>query len=262
MGLLWLLLVPLPLLVGVYLIWQHSGILRVLGWLILFVLVYQGLMWISPSYVIRGRDRVQVFKLSQSQMGAFPWVRWMDAPSRLLLVPDTVKFFPEGPQVLVADLKTRQTHWQPKAELNLDDTKVVMFSNEGYLERDSNSSVYYASPSKVGPLNKYSFVGFSLPRLVYNIPNLFSEASGWEVEKTYFGWTRIDVRESEFSPVVVELNQIVLNAPPELIGASTKWLPGGKFLIVEPPTYIDPRVFALEPFNTSQDTQSKGKEKE
>lgn len=26
MGLLWLLLVPLPLLVGVYLIWQHSGI--------------------------------------------------------------------------------------------------------------------------------------------------------------------------------------------------------------------------------------------
>lgn len=265
--LLWLLVVPLPLLVGVYLIWRHSGILRNLGWLIILVLVYhQRLGWISPWYVIQGGERVQEFKLHYSPFGPSPSVRWIDAPHRLLLVPDErVVFIPEPPEynyILVADLETRQTHWQPKAEVNLDDTQIVMNLSRGYIESHGNLSVYYASPSKVGLRTEYSFVGLSLPHVVYQIPWIFSEASGWGLRITHLGWSRLAVRESESGPVVVELNQIVFNSPREVAAASTRLLPGGKFLIVEPPTYVDPRVFALGPFNTSQDTHSTDNSKE
>ena len=55
--------------------------------------------------------------------------------------------------------------------------------------------------------------------MVYKIPWFFSEISGWHLEKTYFDWMRLVVREFESGPVVVELNQTLFNSPflPNLI---------------------------------------------
>ena len=242
-----MLLSPLFLLLAAFLIWKGSGRTHLLGWLLLLLVAYYKLSWISPWYVIRGSDYVQEFKLTEVPFGSSPSVRWMESSNRLLLVPDErVVFHPEPPeynQVLVIDVETRKSHWQPKATVNLDKTRPVE-----YLDTDSSS--------KVGPQSEYGFVGFSLPIPFYKIPWVFQEISGWDWEKTYFGWVRLSMRESEPSSAVVELNQIVLNSRLELTGATSRQVMEGKFVIVEPLVYIDNRVLVLGPFNTSQTTQS------
>jgi hypothetical protein len=245
--LLFLLLSPLFLLLGAFLIWRGSGIVRVLGWLLILLVAYYKLSWISPWYVTKGSELVQVFELRDDRYGPISSVRWMEASNKLLLAPpEWVGFSPKFPEigsyVLVVDIEARKTEWQPITEVNLDATTKVESLPTG--------------PSRVGTQSEFSFVGFSLPILFYQIPWIFSEISGWQWEKTYFGWWRDVVRESESGPVVVELNQIVFNHRRELSGASSRWVMGGKFSIVEPYSYSDPRVLVLGPFNTSQDTQS------
>lgn len=261
--LLFLLLSPLFLLVGAFLIWKGSGIVRVLGWLLLLLVAYYRLSWISPWYVIRGSELVQEFKLYDNRFRFIqvPSVRWMEASHRLLILPsEEVVFNPKSPyysHLLAVDLEARKTYWQPIAEVNLDETKKVESLHTGYSERRDGLRLYYASPSKEGPRAEYSSVGFTLPILIYRIPWFFSETSGWQWQKTYFAKERTVVRESESGPVVVELNQIVFNIDEQrLYGGTSAWLMEGKFLLFQP-QYADPRVLALGPFNTSQDTQSK-----
>ena len=243
--LLFLLLSPLLLVLGALLIWKGSGIIRVLGWLLLLLSAYYRLHWISPLYVIRGGDRVQKYRLSGQFRSDNP-VRWMDTPPRLLLVPsDRITINPEPPhynQVRFIDLETRQTQWQPKDEVNLDETKRIEELPTGL--------------SKLGTRFESSYIGFSLSVLYYRIPWVFSEASGWQWEKTYFGWLRYAIRESESDPVVVELNQIVFNSQRNLAGASGRWVMGGKFSIIKPLEYVDRRVLVLGPFNSSIEPQS------
>lgn len=261
---LFLLLASLPMFAGVCLIWKHSGIRRILGWVLLLVLsfywFFYSFSWTSSWYAVRGGERVQDFSLKE--LGAGPFVSWMDTPPRLLLEPDPSYVLPEGERVLSVDLEARQARWLPKAAVNLDDVIMIRYLNKGshnsFDERGA-LSVNYASPSKVGTRAEFSFIGFSLPRLVYRIPWFFSEASGWKWEKNYFGWVRLVVRESEPGPVVVELNQILFNSHSALFPSLyplTTWLLRGRFLVIEPETYIDPRVLVLGPFNTSQNTHS------
>ena len=246
--LVWFFFVPFPLIVGIYLIWQQTGILRLLGWLILLIVAYYQIHWVSPLYVTRGGDRVQKYELSgQFQLGNS--VNWMDTPPRLLLVPsDRITINPEPPhynQVRFIDLETQQTQWQPKDAVNLDQTKRVKDLPTGL--------------SKLGTRSKFSYVGFSLPILVFKFPWIFGDSFGWRWDKTYFGWFRDAIRESDSAPVVVELNQIVFNSQRNLAGATSRWVMEGKFSIVNPPFYIDNRVLVLGPFNSSQEPQSTNK---
>lgn len=245
--LLWLLLVALPLVLGIYLIWKQTRILRFLGLLILLMLTYRQIHWVSPWYVIGGGERVQEFKLHDLPFGSNPSVRWMNASNQLILVPDEkVIFIPEPPEynhVLVVDLEARKSHWQPKAEIDLARTTPVE-----YLP---------TTPSTLGTKAESSFIGFSLPFLVYQIPWPFGETHGWQWEKTYFGYWREVVGESQSGLGVVKMIQVVFNAPRSFSGATGRSVIEGKFVIVVPDIFTDRRVFALGPFNTSQDTQSK-----
>jgi hypothetical protein len=258
--LLWFLLIPLSLMAGVYLIWRQTGILRILGWLLLLLWAYYRLQWISPLFVLGGSDRVQEFKLNRVPFGSFPTVRWMEATNQLLLVPDEKVIFrpeiPESNHVLVVDLETRKSQWQPKAEVNLDETRRIEFLWTGYSEQRDGLNLYYASPSKVGPRTESRYFGFSLPILVYQIPWPMGGAYGWQWQRTDFGFFRDVVRESDSSPSVVAKTTILFNAQRELAGGYSAWVMEGKFLIVQPFVYIDPRVLVFGPFNTPQNTQS------
>lgn len=246
--LLCLLISPLFLLVGAFLIWKGHGTVRVLGWLFILLVAYYRLHWISPWYVTQGCEVVQEFKLDFNPFGSSPSVRWMDTPPSLLFVPDErVRFHPAPPEynhVLVVDIKARRSNWQPRAEVNLATTKKI--------------ESLPTTPLDLGTRSEFSYVGFSLPILFYKLP-FFSDASGWKWEKTYFGWAREVVRESESDSVLVELNQIVFNAPSKLAGFTSRLVMEGKFIILEPNKFIDPqftehRILILGPFNTSQNT--------
>lgn len=244
--LLFMLLRPIIFLFGAYLIWKGAGKIRILGFLLVFLVAYYQLYWVSPLLVMRGNHLVQEFKLSEVPFGSSPSVRWMEASNQLILVPDErVVFVPEPPeynQVLVFDLELGETYWQPKAEVNLDATRPVK-----YLP---------TAPSQSGIRSEFSFISFSLPIPFYQIPWLFGEITGWQWEKNYFDWVRNVLQESKSGSVLVELNQIVFNAPQWRVGASSRWVMKGKFAIFEPELLTDRRVLVLGPFNTSQDTQS------
>ena len=108
--LLFLVLSPLFLLLPAFLVWKFSCLVRVLGWLLLILVAYYKLSWISPWFVIGGSDYVQEFKLHEVPFGPSPTVRWMESSNHLLLVPDErVVFHPAPPEynhVLVIDLET------------------------------------------------------------------------------------------------------------------------------------------------------------
>lgn len=247
LSLLWFLLVPFPVILGIYLAWRQTGVLRILGWLLLLLVAYYRLSWVSPRYVLGGSNLVQEFNLGKGPFGPFPTVRWIENSNRLLLIPDeNVIFRPEPPEynhVLVVDLETKQAHWQPKAQVDLDKAIPIKYLPTG-------------SP-RLGTQSEFIFVGFSLPILVYDVPwPFFRFGNYWRWEKTYFGVVRDIVRESESGPGVVELNQVVFNAPWWRVGSSSRWVMEGKYSIVEPEFSTDPRVLVLGPFNTSQHTQS------
>lgn len=268
--LVWFLLVSFPLLLGLYLIWQKSGFLRVFGCFILVILAYYQIHWISPWYISQVGERVQQFKLNDIpfKYRQILSLRWMEASNRLLILPsEEVVFDPKlaysyYPHLLAVDLDLRQTYWQPIASVNLDATTKVESLDTGYRERRDGLNLYYASASKKGPRVEYSAVGFSLPILNYKIP-FYSEISGWQWEKTNFYWKREVVRESDSGPVLVELNQIVFNDNEQrFYGGASAWVMEGKFLIFEPA--ISPpghRIFALGPFNTLQNNQSTSNKK-
>lgn len=259
---LWFLLIFLPLLLGIYLIWQKTGLLRALGWFIVLMLAYYQLHWISPWDIVQGSEKVQEFKLNDIRFGPSAAVKWSEDSKRLLILRDEDEVYkPEGYKyALVVDLKVQQTYWQPIAELNLDATKKVESLETGYREQRDGLNLYYASALKEGPRVAYSAVGFSLPILNYKIP-FYSEISGWQWEKTDFYWKRGVVRESDSGAVLVKLNRIVLNDNEyqRLYGGTSAWVMEGKFLIIEPARSpdLEHRVLGLGPFNTSQTTQSK-----
>lgn len=70
---------------------------------------------------------------------------------------------------MVVDLEARKSHWQPKAEIDLARTTPVE-----YLP---------TTPSTLGTKAESSFIGFSLPFLVYQISWPFGETHGWQWEK-------------------------------------------------------------------------------
>ncbi|WP_028954283.1 hypothetical protein [Synechocystis sp. PCC 7509] len=232
--------------IAALLIWKGSGAIRILGWLLLLMVAYYQISWVSPWFVMGRAEIIQEFKLHDVPFGSSPSVRWIESSNQLLLVPDEmVTFHPEPPEynhVLVVDPEARTSHWRPKAEVNIDAARLIE-----YLP---------IIPNKLEKKSDYSSVGFSLPVLYYKIPWVFSETSGWRWEKTYFGLVRDVVWLSETGSDVVRMTQIVFNAPRNLAGASSRWVMDGKFLIFEPPAYIDRRVIVLGPFGTSQTTQS------
>ncbi len=254
---LWFLLIFLPLLVGIYLIWQKTGCLRAFGWFIVMMLAYYQLHWTSPWYVTQEGERVQEFRIKDSRFGRVVYVKWMQESNRLLILRnEDVLFKPEEYKyALVVDLESRQNQWQPIADLDMNATKKIKSLDNGYREQHDELSVYYASPSKKGPRVESSFVGFILPVLNYRIP-FYSEISGWQWETTYFGWKHKVVREYESGPVLVKLNQIMLNDNDQQYTSASAWVMEGKFLIFEPAIHSGIRVFAFGPFNTSQTTQS------
>lgn len=83
--LVWLLLVILPFVLGIYLVWKQTGIVRLLGCLILLIVVYRQVHWTSPWYVTKGSELVQEFKLNHPTSGS---VKWMESSNQLILVPD------------------------------------------------------------------------------------------------------------------------------------------------------------------------------
>jgi len=272
-----LVLIPLVLLsLGVYLILKRSRILRTLGVLSLLGFAYFTLHWLSPWYVIRGADRVQVFSLDSQQFGKSPEVRWMDTPPRLLLIPDEYNTptsdgdnqQSKRSQVLVADLNARQTQWLPKAVFNLNDSSTIKhlddsdYSSEHFNSR-GNGANFYTFPSKVGPTSEFSFIGFSLPKWIYYLPSFSlvggeqSNPTGWQLKRTYFGTERLALRDSASSPIVVELNRVWLNRLRESVMPNEQtWIFRGRFLVFKPQIVAPQRIFVLGPFNTTQNTQS------
>lgn len=260
--LLFLLLNPLFLVVGALLIWKGSGIVRALGWLLILLIVYYRLSWISPWYVIKGSELTQEYKFKDIpfQFITVRSVRWMDSLNRLVVLPsEEVVSNPKSPyytRLLVVDIEARQSYWLPTAEVNLDATIKLESLRTGYGERRDGLSLYYASLSKQGPRIESGAIGFSLPILGYNRPFPFGETSGWEWGKNYFSWKYKVVREFEAGSVLVKLNQIVFNDDERryfsFYRGGIAWVMGGKFLIVD----VGSRVLVLGPFNTSQDTQS------
>ena len=238
--LLFLLLNLLFFLLAVFLIWKGTGTVRLMGLVLLLLLAYYRLNWVSPWYIVRGSKLVQEYKLDS--FGSSPSAKWMEASNQLLLVPDEQQL-PRPKQLLVADIETRQTRWKLITEVNLDETKRIEYLPTGL--------------SKLGTYSEFSYFGFSLPILVYRIAWPLGSSYGWRWEKTDFYWLKGVIRESESSPVVVELNQIVFNSQLNLAGASSRWVMEGQFSIVEPPIYTDPRLLVLGPFNTSQHTSPK-----
>ncbi len=162
---LWFLLIFLPLLIGIYLIWQKTRCLRAFGWFIVLLLAYYQLHWTSPWYVIRGGERVQEFRIKDIRFGRVVYVKWMQDSNRLLILrnEDVLLKPEEYKYALVVDLEAKKNQWQPIAELNLDATKKINSLDNGYREQHEGLSVYYASPSKRGPRVESSFVGFVLP---------------------------------------------------------------------------------------------------
>jgi len=243
---LFLLLSPLFLLLAVFLIWKGPGTVRLVGLVLLLLVAYYRLNWISPWYVVRGSELVQEFKLYDRRFVYMqtPSLRWMESSNRLLILPsEEVVENPKSPyytHLVAIDIEARQTYWLPTTEVNLDETKRVESLPTG--------------PSKLGTYSEFSCFGFSLPILVYRIAWPVGSSYGWRWEKTDFYWLRKVMRESQSGPVVVELNQIVFNSQRNQAGASSRWVMEGKFSIVEPPAYTDPRVLVLGPFNTSQHT--------
>lgn len=257
---LWFLLIFLPLLVGIYLIWQRTGYLRAFGWFIVLMLAYYQLHWTSPWYVIRGSERVQEFRIKDIRFGRVVYVKWMQDSNRLLILrnEDVISKPEEYKYALVVDLEAKSSQWQPIAELNLDTTKKIESLSlvNGYREQRGGLNIYYASSSKKGPRVENRSIGFSLPVLGYQIPSPFGEITGWQFHPTYFGWEHRVVREYDSGPILVELNQIVLNDEPQLYRSASAWVMEGKFLIVEPGIPSSPRVLVFGPFDTSQTTQS------
>ena len=241
--LLFLLLSPLFFILAAFLVWKGSGTIRVLGWLLLFVIAYYKLSWISPWYVTKGSELVQEYKFKNilfhtSQIYS---VRWLEASNRLLILPsDEVLSNPRSPfytHLLAIDTETRRTYWQRIAEVNLDATRAV--------------ESLPIDPPQLGIQYEHKYIGFSLPILFYNVPWIFSETTGWKWEKTDFGWWRNIVKDPEQGSSLLELNQIVFGSRPNVSGAISGWVMEGKFLIFEPYIYSDPRVLVLGPFKTS-----------
>lgn len=251
----WLLWISL---IGVYLIWRKTGWLRLLGLFMVLMLPYYQLHWTSPWYVVRGADKVQEFNRKDFLFGRVVYVKWMQDSNRLLIVRNEDVLFnaEQYKYALVVDLEAKKSQWQPIATLNLAATEKVESLNTGYGEQRNGLSLYYASPSKKGPRVESSSFGFSLPVLGYQIPSPFGEITGWQWHPTYFGWKHKVVREYDSGPILVELNQIVLNDERQSYGATNAWVMEGKFLIFEPAVASSPRVMIFGPFNTSQTTQS------
>lgn len=113
---------PLFVLLGAFLIWKASGIVRILGCLLILLVTYYRFNWISPWYVVRGRKLVQKFNLNEFNGIQFssrlsPW--WMDAANCLLFVPDERVYFPKLKNILLIDLEAQQTYYSnPKSVMN------------------------------------------------------------------------------------------------------------------------------------------------
>lgn len=241
---------PLFALLAAFLIWKGSSIVQILCCLLLLLIAYYQIRWISPWYVVRGRELVQKFKLNEFDgilLSSIlsPW--WSNFRNVLLFVPDEQVFFPQFKNALVVNLETRQTHCQPMSELNLDGAKRLEFLHTGYREQLHELSLHYASASKKGVRSESSFIGFSLPILSYRIPFPCGGSYGWDWGKTYFGWKRLVVREFNSGSVLVELNKIVFNDDGRYYSEdASAWVMEGKFLIL----YSDRRVLVLGAFNT------------
>lgn len=240
---LFLLLSPLFLLLAAFFVWKGSSIARDLGWLLLFVLAYYKFSWISPWYVNKGNVLVQEYKFKDIPFltSQTYCVRWLEASHRLLILPsDELLSNPKSSfytHLLAIDVETRQTYWLRVTEVNLDATQAV-------------KSLPTESP-QLGIHFEYSYFGFSLPILIYNIPWFFHETRGWRWEQNNFGWWHNRIKDSETSSKLLEMSQIVIGSRQNLSGATRGWVMKGKFLIFEPYIYSDPRIFVIGPFKTS-----------
>lgn len=246
----------LLLLLGFFLVWKRTRIWRIFGIVCILIVAYYQLSWISPWYAVKGGDRVQQVSLSGWQFQDDYEFRWMDNPPRLLTLDHDLKY--NNSKVFVLELNTRRTYQKSQSALPLDDlTQVKRSYNKSYYynlsspDRLKNTS-FYAFPTREEPVSEYSFIGFQLPKLFYIPPSFIGFGSesftGWKIQKNYFGWLQLKVRETESSSETVELNQLLFNLPIEQTSSfSTEWILGGRYFVFEPG-----QTFVLGPFQVKR----------
>lgn len=259
----WVLLVPLPLLLGIYLVWRRTGIFRILGWLILGVWAFYTLSLTTPLYVVQGKERVQEFDLVP-ELGSAS-VMWMESPPRLLLVADSQLASPEGDRVLSIDLETRQSQWLPKASVDLDRATMVEDLPVSDIEKRGELYINYPYPFKTGTRYESSFVGFIQTRWKFYVGNfmLGGEGTYWAEEHYYYGWDCLVVKESDSDPAQVKLNQILFNSFSSWRVDTARWLLGGRFLVLVTGHLNHQHVLIVGPLNTaSQNISTNNKNQE
>jgi hypothetical protein len=222
---------------------NKSKFLRVFGWLIILLVAYYQIRWISPWYTVRGNELVQKFSLYDHRFRVMqtPSVRWLENSKQLLILPsDEIIYDPKSPvftHLLVIDLVARETHLKPASEVNMAETVKLESLQTGCID-----------PTKEGLRVEFSNIGFSLPIVGYYFGFPCGGSYGWELAKRFFTWKRKVVRSASGS-VLVELNKIIFNDD-ELryySGGASAWVMDGKFSIFED----DLKVFVLGPFNST-----------
>lgn len=245
---------PIFIVFGAFLVWKGSVIFHIFGWLLILLVLYYKIHWISPLCFTRGMQLVKIFNVPLLEGIVCSSIRspyWLEANNCLLFVPEKQVFFPEYKKVFVVELETQQTYWKPISEVNLTETVKLKSLRTGYVEQQDSLSIYYASPSKEGVRIEFRTVGFSLPILGYYFGFPCGGSYGWEWAKNYFTWERNVIRTASGS-VLVELNKIIFNDD-ELryySGGASAWVMEGKFFILEDRF----KVFVLGPFDPTTST--------
>lgn len=230
--------------------------------MLILLVVYYKIRWISPLFASRGRQLVKIFQTNRLEeiicsSTRFPY--WSETANSLFFVPEEKVYFPEYKKVFVFELETQQTYWKPISEVNLDEAKPLNSLRTGSTEQQDGLSIYYASLTKEGLRVEDSSVGFSLPIVGYYFGFPCGGSHGWELAKNYFTWKRKVVRDAS-GKILVELNKIIFNDDElryYVVGddseGATAWVMGGKFLIIHT-NRPNRRVFVLGSFDPIQST--------
>jgi hypothetical protein len=211
--------------------------------------------WAGDWKVIVGKEKVKSFSLADvNQYGMVPSCYWLDAPNRLLLVPEQLAPLTQASEntlneqkVRVVNLETLKVTWQRLSMPEANRAVSVQWQIERHVEKQSNTSYLFAFPHQKGPQVELNFSGVSLHLPVYNM-NFppFGEA-GWQWQKRRWGTVELTVRESKDSPVLIQLTQTLFNSAFfQELDSLTTWLPTGNFLVISP-RGNRPHIFLLGP---------------
>lgn len=211
--------------------------------------------WAGNWKVIVGKEKVKSFSLADiNKYGMVPSYYWLDAPNRLLIVPEQLAPLTKASEkilteqkVRVVNLETLEVRWQRLSMPEAHRAVSVQWQIERHIEKQGNKSYLFAFPDKKGPQVELNFSGISLNLPVYNM-NFppFGEA-GWKLQKRRWGTVQLTVREYQDSPVLIQLTQKLFNSAFfQELDSLTTWLPTGNFLVISP-RGNRPHIFLLGP---------------